>query len=132
MRRMYSKNQLEEIVGKIVEENAIHVYSLSKITSSANTDKETVIYIVSDKDIASASDLVADDINGKVINVNYYEEDSSGETDDIWVGLSHFSTNASGVVTFHRIKDSDESYAGISATNVTLATLKTYTLTKLV
>ena len=132
MRRMYSKSQIEEIAGKMVEENALHVYSLNKTTSSSNTDKETTIYIVSDKDITSASDLVADDINGKVIGVNYYEEDSSGETDDIWVGLSHFSTNAIGVVTFHRIKDSDESYAGISATNVTLATLKTYTLTKLV
>lgn len=129
---MYSQSQLEAIVeGLIPETSNTHVYALNQSTSSASASKETTVYIVSDKDIASASDLVADDINGKVIGVNYYEEKLDAY-DDIWVGLSHFSTNSNGVVTFHRVKDRNGSYAGITATNITLATLKTYTLTKLV
>ena len=132
MKRMYSQEELEAIVRALLPvPYETHVYALNQSTSSASASKETTVYIVSNKDIASASDLVADDINGKVIGVNYYE-DSTDSYDDIWVGLSHFSTNSSGVVTFHRIKDRNGSYAGITATNIELATLKTFTLTKLV
>lgn len=135
MRRMYSENQIKTIAGAVATEivnGAVpHFYSLTENTGDASTGKDIAIYIASSKNITSAGDLVSEDINGKVIGVSYYEY-ASGANDNIYVGLSHFSTNESGVITFHRIKDSDGEYAGITATNIDLETLKTYTLTKLV
>ncbi len=133
MRRMYSQSQLETIVeGLIPETSNTHVYSLYKgVGIGTDTGSQTTIYFVSDKDITNVENLVAEDIYNKVIGVNYHEW-ASAANDDLWVSLSNFATDSNGKVNFYRIKERDGSYAGITDVNITLTTLKTYTLTKLV
>lgn len=135
MRRMYSQSQLEAIIrGLIPETSNTHVYALNKDDTGASAGSQTTVYFVSDKEITSASDITAEDIYNKVIGVNHHEwlEDAYS---DLWVSLGNFATKANGQINFYRIKQRDdggEKFAGISDSNISLATLKTYTLTKLV
>lgn len=130
---MYSKNQLEAIVeGLIPETSNTHVYSLYRAEGvGTDTGSQTTVYFVSDKDITNVENLVADDINGKVIGFNYYEW-AIDAYDDVWVALGNFTTDSNGKINYYRIKDRDGSYKGITNSNITLETLKTFTLTKLV
>lgn len=137
MRRMFSKTQLEAIVqGLIPEILYTHVYSLSKSSGNSTTGSLTTVYFVSDKNIENASALVATDIHNKVIGVNYNEWDSS-DVETLWVSLGSFETKSSGQVNFYRIKQVENEsnelvFDGITDTNISLSTLKSYTLTKLI
>ena len=133
MKRMYSKQEVEAIVQALLPTPTLtHVYSLYKGEGiDTSTGSQTTVYFVSNKDITSASDLTKEDIHNKVIGINYHEWNEDAYS-DLWVSLSNFSTKTNGQVNFYRIKDRDGSYAGITDSNISLATLKTYTLTKLV
>lgn len=136
MKRMYSQEELENIIRALIPESTnSHVYSLTKSTGDSTTGSQTTVYFVADKDITTASDLVADDIHNKVIGVNYHEWDSTAD-DALWVSLGNFGTKSNGQINFYRIKQTTESdtdvFGGITDSNISLATLKTYTLTKLV
>lgn len=133
MKRMYSKQEVEAIVRALLPTPIeTHVYSLYKGEGIGTaTGSQTTVYFVSNKDIENASYLTAEDINGKVIGVNYHEW-ASEAYEALWVSLGNFATDSNGKINFYRIKDRDGSYDGITDVNVTLATLKTYTLTKLV
>lgn len=133
MRRMYSKPQLEAIIQALIPESSnTHVYSLYKGEGiGTTTGSQTTVYFVSDKNIENASDITAEDINGKVIGVNHHEWISEAY-DDLYVSLGNFATDADGKINFYRIMQRSDAYNGIIDSNITLETLKTYTLTKLV
>lgn len=136
MKRMYSQEELENIIRALIPESTnSHVYSLSKSTGNSDAGSQTTVYFVADKDIDSASDLVADDIHNHVIGVNYHEWNNSTYS-TLYVSLGNFGTKSNGQINFYRIKQTTETdtdvFGGISDSNISLATLKTYTLTKLV
>lgn len=135
MKRMYSKQEVEAIVSALLPTPIeTHVYSLYKGEGiGTTTGSQTTVYFVSNKDITSASDLIKEDIHNKVIGINYHEWDNSdSDAPLLWVALGNFATDSNGKLNFYRVKDKDTVYDGITDVNVTLATLKTYTLTKLV
>ena len=135
MKRMYSKQEVEAIVSALLPTPIeTHVYSLDKGEGiGTTTGSQSTVYFVSNKDITSASDLIKEDIHNKVIGINYHEWDNSdSDAPLLWVSLGNFATDSNGKLNFYRVKDKDNVYDGITDVNVTLATLKTYTLTKLV